>query len=712
MKGTLGEGKTEALSGDLETLYCDLLLSFMKLLELRNPFNIDHCKLVAQHCDRVARAAGIPDLERERLVRAAEVHTLGVLLQMEEKQKERYLPISRLVHRTGREVSIHQREEEIFDEVLRNLPQFDGCREILLQRHEWYDGTGSILGLSGEQICREARILAVADAYVDLVTPKAHRLPETSETALSRLEELSGLQFDPKYVEALKRALVNEEDSERVSRNRRFEEAHSRHYLGLGHFYTQIHETDWALRSYVAAERIAARMDAPGLVLGAISGQFMVYCDLGQLERARETLRQVRDRGKTRRDKLGYQLLWGLLEWLSGNPLGEEILTRVTSQYTENQNLPGLAAALGFQACMTLFHGGAEDPEHLAYLRRFLELVDRHDVFDVVERYRPYTIPVFLNAVVQDVNSQLARNLLTKMGEPCHGPLQERLREVHPSQWTKVLMPNSVLGSSKEVAAQSEAEDAQLRITTLGTLVFAYGAQEFGVESWQTQKTIRLFLRLALEPGCPQSAELLAEELWPDAGPQKARDSLRNCLHQVRKSLRAILSDDNAKVVSRSRKNKTVGLEISCCFDFEEFEELVTRALQQHNSGQFPSAMEAVNKALSLYRGPFLEGFDDQWVEAKRARLNALRNQALTTLTRCLLAQEEFEASERSARELVEDDDLREESHRLLIESLGRSGRSAEAVAHYEAAVELFESEIGVAPDRLKEPLLELGLLL
>jgi DNA-binding SARP family transcriptional activator len=699
------------LTENLEFLCYDLLLSFMKLLELRNPFNIDHCKLVAQHCDKVAREAGLPNSDRERLVRAAEVHTLGVLLQMEEKQKDRYLPISRLGQRTGREVSIHHREEEIFDEVLRNIPQFHGCREILLQRHEWFDGTGSILGLSGLDICREARILAVADAYVDLVTPKAHRLPEKTEVALSRLEELAGLQFDPQYVEALKRALAGEDESERASRNQKFEEAHCRHYLGLGHFYTQIHETDWALRSYVAAERMAVRMNAHGLQQAAISGQFMVFCDLEQLERARETLHQVRDRGTTSRDKLGYQLLWGLLEWLSGNPLGKEILTRVIAQYTDNENLPGMTAALGFQACMTLFHKGAEDPEHLQYLEQFLALVDQHDVFDVVERYRPYTIPVFLNAVVQDVKSQLARNLLTKMGEPCHGPLHERLRKVHPSQWTKVLMPDSVLGSTDTVAPLEE-QDTKLHIGTLGALTFDYLTQHFGVEQWQTQKTIKLFLRLALDSGRPLNTEMLAEDLWPDAGPQKARDSFRNCVHQVRRTLREIVGDEKAQVVGRSRKNKTVTLELPCRFDFQDFEETVAEAIGQYNSAQVEQARGLVSRALDIYHGPFLEGFDDPWIEAKRARLSAMRNQALTTLTRCQLALEEYDASEQSARELLEADDLREESHILLIESLGRSGRSAEAIAHYESAVDLFENEIGVAPDRLKEPLVELGLLL
>ena len=96
------------------------------------------------------------------MVRAAEVHTLGVLLQMEEKHEGRELPISGLLGSlTGREVSIVEREEQIFRNVLSQIPTLGPCIDILLQRHEWYDGTGSILGFKGEGICREARILMI-----------------------------------------------------------------------------------------------------------------------------------------------------------------------------------------------------------------------------------------------------------------------------------------------------------------------------------------------------------------------------------------------------------------------------------------------------------------------------------------------------------------------------------------------------------------------
>ncbi|MCA9790850.1 MAG: hypothetical protein KC910_03615 [Candidatus Eremiobacteraeota bacterium] len=699
------------MSSSLAQLSYDLVRSFVKLLELRNPYNIDHCKLVAHYCAEVADEVGLDQIARDRLVRAAEVHTLGVLLQMEEKHPDRELPISGLGTDSGRDVSIYEREKQILDSVLGQIPQLTDCTELLRQRHEWFDGSGSMLGLCGQQIPAEARLLAVVDAFVDLATPKAHRPPEPTSLVLERLREQSGKQFDPDYVEALIRRVERQGGWSASRRARQFEAAHCRHYLGLGHFYTQIHETDWALRSYVAAERLAQRMEDEGLELASISGQFMVFCDLGQLERARETLQQVRARGKSERAKMGYQLLWGLLEWLSGNRLGQEILDRLIEQYRHQAHHPGLTAALGFQACMTLFEDGAESSGHRQYLEAFLDQVAAHDVFDVVERYRPYTIPVLLSAVVADIHSRLAQNLLTRMGEPCHAALHRRLKEVAPARWTSVLMPEPVI---PRAAAPTPPDPSQegLRIETLGRVGFVCGSNRLGVEDWKTLKIIKLFLRLALSRSHSLASETLAEELWPDSGPEKARNSLRNALHQVRKTVRQVLGDKAAAVLSRSRKDQTISLELDYHFDFEDFEKLYEEAQKAFAAGHSQPALELARRALEGYQGDFLPGFEGEWVESLRARLRELRIRSLMLVARSYLAGEQWESAELAARELLTLDDLRDEAHALLLEALACQGRSAEAIEHYEKAVDLFEEEIGVAPTALRRPLEQVGLLL
>lgn len=677
---------------ELEILCGQLLGSLVTLLELRNPYDIDHCRLVAHYCREIGAEAGLPKAVLDRTVRAAEVHTLGVHLQMEEKLTHQSLPVCGPAPDGGRAVPIHRREEQILRHALGPTSRYGDCVEVLLRRHDWYRERG-------DAIPTEARLLAVADAFVDLATPKAHRPPEPAGEVLSRIQEMSRTQFDPAFVEALARVMERSR-WDASARQERFNEARCRHYLGLGRFYTQIHEWDWALRTSLAAEKMAVEMGDRGLEVAAISAQFMTYCDRGELERARELLQRVRVHTSTEREKQAYHLFWGVLEWMCGHQAnGQEILERVASRYARDGNLAGLAAALGLQANLTLLHRGRQSADHLEVLERWMRLLAEHDLFDVVERYRPFIIPCLLNAVMQDVSGSLARNLLTRLGEPCQAALQRRLAGIAPQLWVKELMPEPVIPCA-EATPSAPSVAAELSILTLGGLRLEYRGRTLTQDDFPTRKAMRLLAQLAVTRG-PVCGERLLEQLWPDADPNRARNSLRTALHQLRRLLRQLLDDPASPVFERNRKTGTVCLQLEYGLDFEQFIEL----LQQVD-------LEHCKQALALYRGEFLEGLEDDWIEGLRIKLRDDYVKALQLLGRCYLDQGQTEAAELAVRKALSIDDLREESHRLLVETLVRDGRSADAVRHYEAAVDLFEQEIGVAPLALAQPLKEAGLML
>jgi HD-GYP domain-containing protein (c-di-GMP phosphodiesterase class II) len=74
--------------------------------------------------------------------------------------------------------------------------------EWILKHHEWYDGNGYPLGLAGEAIPIECRILAVADAYDAMTSDRPYRKAISHEAAIAELKRCVGTQFDPMIVEA------------------------------------------------------------------------------------------------------------------------------------------------------------------------------------------------------------------------------------------------------------------------------------------------------------------------------------------------------------------------------------------------------------------------------------------------------------------------------------------------------------------------------
>ena len=73
--------------------------------------------------------------------------------------------------------------------------------EAVLQHHENWSGTGYPQGLKGKEISRYARIIAIADAFVDLLAERPGRGKYMPHEAIEYIMASGGDQFDPELVE-------------------------------------------------------------------------------------------------------------------------------------------------------------------------------------------------------------------------------------------------------------------------------------------------------------------------------------------------------------------------------------------------------------------------------------------------------------------------------------------------------------------------------
>lgn len=74
-------------------------------------------------------------------------------------------------------------------------------REVALNHHEKWNGTGYPNALHGENIPLSARIVAIADVYDALVSKRAYKEPWPEEKVLKILREESGQHFDPELID-------------------------------------------------------------------------------------------------------------------------------------------------------------------------------------------------------------------------------------------------------------------------------------------------------------------------------------------------------------------------------------------------------------------------------------------------------------------------------------------------------------------------------
>ncbi|MGQ0676680.1 MAG: HD domain-containing phosphohydrolase [Rhodospirillales bacterium] len=172
------------------------------LVDRRDPYCADQAARVGQVAGAVAEAMGLEAAERATLDTAARLMNLGKVTVPQE-----------LLTRTGKldDAEMLNVRESILNsaEYLRGI-EFDGpVQETLRQLQEHVDGSGYPRGLQGEAILLPARILAVANAFVSMVSPRAWRDAIGIDRAIELLRQDRDRAFDRRAVAALEHALEN-----------------------------------------------------------------------------------------------------------------------------------------------------------------------------------------------------------------------------------------------------------------------------------------------------------------------------------------------------------------------------------------------------------------------------------------------------------------------------------------------------------------------
>ncbi len=241
-----------------------------------------------------------------------------------------------------------------------------------------------------------------------------------------------------------------------------------------------------------------------------------------------------------------------------------------------------------------------------------------------------------------------------------------------------------------------------LKVYTLGGVQILLGEQS--VADLANRKAEALLVYLAATPR-PQSREALADLLWDERTQSQAQSNLRTVLTVLRKRFAPYL------LVNR----ETVGLDPQAAVwtDVGEFEARLEAARVGKAAGGQADA-QALQSAVDLYRGDFLEGFHvrdcrgfEEWLVGQRERLHQVAVGALQEMIRLHIQSADYPAGLAAANRLLQVDPLNESAHRQAMILLACSGQRAAALARYVACRELLQEELGVEPSPETQALYE-----
>jgi PAS domain S-box-containing protein len=172
-------------------------------VETRDPYTAGHQIRSAALALKIASKMGLSQDKIDAIRLASSIHDIGKLsipaeiLSNPAKLSEIEFPLIREHVKRGYE-------------ILKDVESSWPLAEIVYQHHERMDGSGYPRNLKGEEICMEARIIAVADVVEAMASHRPYRSDLGIDAALNEIEKNRGIFYDDAVVDACLRLFREE----------------------------------------------------------------------------------------------------------------------------------------------------------------------------------------------------------------------------------------------------------------------------------------------------------------------------------------------------------------------------------------------------------------------------------------------------------------------------------------------------------------------
>lgn len=183
------------MSEKLERILAQTIGAMAAVTEMRDPYTAGHQRRAGELAKAIAAEMGLSGQQIRALSLAAMTYEIGKI----------QIP-AEILSKPGRldaiESSFIKIHPDAGFEILRGIEFPWPIAQIVRQHHERLDGSGYPLGLKGEEIMLEARIIAVADVIEAMLSHRPYRSALGIDAALAEIIENQGVLYDPKVVQA------------------------------------------------------------------------------------------------------------------------------------------------------------------------------------------------------------------------------------------------------------------------------------------------------------------------------------------------------------------------------------------------------------------------------------------------------------------------------------------------------------------------------
>lgn len=259
------------------------------------------------------------------------------------------------------------------------------------------------------------------------------------------------------------------------------------------------------------------------------------------------------------------------------------------------------------------------------------------------------------------------------------------------AQKRAILLEDNQLIARDFYDIESEGKDRLLEVFALGPGYVLMNGQV--IEAWEGHLPRLLFFFALDRPSVTRSE--ICQAFWPEL----EIDQAVNVFHVTKRRLHKALNMD---VLVHDGGYYRVNPDLAIRYDVMDF----VGALMAGRDEDNPNRIAAWQKAVELYRGPFLQGHNEPWIVERRRDFQAGYLEALSEIARVRLAEGRPEQALSLLQRALNEDNTREDFHREVMCLYVQMGRRSEAAAHFQRLSEELE-RIGREPENETKELYE-----
>lgn len=178
----------------IRRLNAELFHSLAKVFDMRDPYVSGHAAQVAVYAVAIAVEMGLPAERIELIRQAAYLHDIGKLSIPE-------AILNKPGKLTEMEYEFVKKHTYIGADLLASTEGLKHLAPYVRHHHERWDGQGYPMGLAGEEIPLEARILNVCDSVESMASDRPYHHSMSLKAIVEEVRQCAGTQFDPVVVE-------------------------------------------------------------------------------------------------------------------------------------------------------------------------------------------------------------------------------------------------------------------------------------------------------------------------------------------------------------------------------------------------------------------------------------------------------------------------------------------------------------------------------